>query len=262
MKKLSFNARGAYFRSAIAVINPGTKAFGKRVEEMVSTLESILEDLEKAEKKFDADADKEEFAAFFSDQAEAEEAELARLLKSVRAAAVIRQAGISDFFKKFFKKKPKPEEEDEVREVDHHLSDKYMDEFVEGKRDLADSSHYVEEEKKQNDAFMNGAEKLIADFKKMKEKPSKSLISDFKKRLSDLISSGKKIVKGDYDRGEGGSLDESEEKSGGGGAKGGSLFMTVDHYSDLLRDVSNEGDEAKLKKTLKEFVSQIQPHLA
>lgn len=261
MRKLSFNAHGAYLRSAIAVINPGTKAFGKRVQEMVDTLESILKDLESAEKSFDADKDKDEFAQFFSDKAEAEEAELSRLLKSVRAAAVIRQAGISDFFKKFFKKK-KPEEEDEVREVDHHLSDKYMDEFVEGKRDLADSSYYIEQEKKQNDAFMDGASKVIEDFKKMKEKPSKALITQFKTRLTDLIESGKRIVKGDYDRGEAGSLDESEAKEEKKGAKGGSLFMTVDHYSDLLRDVSREGDPDKLKKTLKEFLSQVKPHLS
>lgn len=255
-------------RRLCAVINPGARGLESEISSMVTVLKSLRGELKGAldkleEEEWDPDAD--EFAKFFDDQASAEEEELRRLLKRVRAASSV-VAGPKDWLKSLFKGKKK-DPEDGGSGATYQMDDASMDEFVEGKRDWADPGHYVGEEKKQNEDFFGGVKKALTDMESVRKKPSKGSIQSLIGFIDRLVKSADALVGGvrehlrdpapgkadltDTDLGDKHRKQPSKSKM----LEGDALAQAVDYYTDLLRE--KIGDDAATVKGLKEFFKAV-----
>ena len=248
-------------RRAIAVINPGARKFEHNLDNTITVLESLKDELTDALKMLDTE-DTKEFAQFFEDAAEAEEEELRQMLKKVSSTA-----GFKDFFNKFkdvFKPK-KGEGEEAKAEPSYQMDESTMDEFVEGKREWADPGHYIEQEAKQNAEFFSGVEKVLDEMDGARKKPNRRLIQDILKKVTVLINKGKNLTQGirehllepgkKPDLSEKGLNEEKPaEKAKISPEK---LDSTVTYYADLLKDSS--GDQAKTVKYLKELFHAVEP---
>ena len=250
-------------RQAVGVVNPGAKKFEQNIENTITVLEALKDELDDAIKMLDTE-DAKEFAKFFEDAAEAEEEELRQMLKKVSTVA-----GVKDFFNKFkevFKsKKPEADSDVKANEPSYTMDDSTMDEFVEGKRDWADPGHYIEEEAKQNAEFFGGVEKVLDEMDAARKKPNRKLIQDMLKKVEILIRKGKNLTKGIRQHllepapnvkitEEGMKGEKPAEKAKMTPEK---LDSTVTYYADLLKDSS--GEENKTVKYLKELFKAVEP---
>jgi hypothetical protein len=250
-------------RSAVAVINPGAKKFEHNLENTITVLEALKDELDDALKMLDTE-DAKEFAKFFEDAAEAEEEELRQMLRKVSSVA-----GFKDFFNKFKEVfKPKKGEGDETKANDpsYQMDESTMDEFVEGKREWADPGHYVEQEAKQNAKFFDGVEKILDEMDEARKKPNRKLIQNIFQRVDILIKQGKKLSEGirnhllepapKIEITEEGMESKKEEPAKISPEK---LDSTVTYYADLLKDSSS--DQIKTVKYLKELFHAVKPFL-
>ncbi len=255
-------------RQAIAVINPGAKKWEQSLENSITVLESLKDELEDALKMLDTE-DAKEFAKFFEDAAEAEEEELRQMLKKVSTTA-----GIKDFFKKFkdvFKptqKKLEEQAEDmKANAPSYQMDESAMDEFIEGKREWADPEHYINEEAKENAAYFGGVEKILAEMEEARRKPNKRLIQDILKKVEVLIRKGKNLAKGirEHLLEPAPKIEITEEgmkpekKPEGKKPSPEQLSMLVSQYGESLQEAA--GDEGKTVKLLKELFNQVKPFL-
>jgi len=248
-------------RIAIAVVNPGARKFEQNLENTITVLESLKNELDEALSKLDTE-DAKEFAKFFEDATEAEEEELRQVLKKVSTVA-----GVKDFFNKFkevFKSKKPKADEVNANEPSYTMDDSTIDEFVEGKREWTDSGHYIEQEAKQNAEFFGGVEEVLGKMDSARKKPNRKLIQDILKAVDVLIRKGKNLSKGirehllepgvTVDTGEGKKEKKPTENPKMAPEK---LDSMVTYYADLLKDSS--GDEVKTIKYLKELFKAVEP---
>ncbi len=251
-------------RSAVAVINPGVQKFEHNLENTITVLESLKEELEDALKMLDTE-DAKEFARFFEDAAEAEEEELRQMLKKVSTTA-----GFKDYLDKFKQVfSPKGESEGDktkANEPSYKMDDSESDAFVEGEKDWKDSSHYIEQEAKQNAEFFSGVEKTLDEMDSARKKPNRKLIEEILTRVNGLIKKGKDLA---------GHLTKGVKKELFGppapeGAKGKAektesklsphrLDSMVTHYIDMLQE--SAGNEQKTVKYLRELFHSVKPFL-
>jgi hypothetical protein len=252
-------------RRAVAVINPGARKFEHNIDNTITVLEALKDELDDALKMLDTE-DAKEFAKFFEDAAEAEEEELRQMLRKVSSVA-----GFKDFFNKFkevFKPKKGEGEETKANDPSYQMDESTMDEFVEGKREWADPGHYVEQEAKQNAEFFGGVEKVLDEMDTARKKPNRKLIQDILKKVDILIKKGKSLSKGVRDHllepapkvevTEEGMKPEKKTEPGKKLTPA-ELDSKVTYYADLLKDSS--GDEAKTVKYLKELFNAVKPML-
>lgn len=252
-------------RSALAVINPGAKSFEKNLGDLVEVLKGLKQELEAADKKLDLD-DAAEFAKFFDNEAEAEAEELRQMLKVgsfLLHMADESTGGIMDKVKGLFKKKDKKPETEE-KPAGYQMSEREMDEFVEGDRDWVEGSQKVEQESKENKEFFEDAKAVQTLLDRVRDKPSRSMVRTIIKDLGDLIERGTKLMKGDRKVQDSLShkdvvVDDDAKPAPKGKPAMQGLEGIVTQYTSLLNDI--EGDDAKLVKTLKEFFKKVQPVL-
>ncbi len=218
----------------------------------------INKDLDKALNDIDTD-DAEEFAKFFDDVIDAEEEQLLTSLgriKALKTASSVMTAGPLDFVKNIFKKKPAPEETDDSEGSDgvspsYTMDDSTMDEFVDGKTDWEDASHYIKHEFNENTEFFSGVDGLLKSLKEVRKKPSRSLVESIKKTCEKMIRFGESIVKGARQHlMEPGTKNPDRKPSS-------KLDGTVEHYADMLKE--SLGDEKKTLKFLKELFKEVGP---
>lgn len=239
-----------------AVMNPDRKNFDGRVDEVVSILKSIREELKTALEDFDT---AEELSQWFNDGFDEEEELQKALKKPARAASV---AGIwdtvKDKAKNFFKKDEPESEQDSGMSPSYRMDDKTTDEFVEGKKDWADPSHYVEKDSKENDEFFDGANDLLERFDDVKNRPSRGYVEWILEEIERILKIGEKILGG-------GPKPKPEPKEKPQASKPPSssaphdLESTVDHYVDMLKQHS--GDSKKTIQLLKELFGKVGPAL-
>jgi hypothetical protein len=147
------------------------------------------------------------------------------------------------------------------------MDDSTIDEIVEGKRDWVDSSHYVEQESKENKEFFDGVDKVLKDMETVRSKPSKGLVQSILKNVSGLIRHGENLLKGVHKH-----LLEpaakveitNEDLKGKKPAHKAPLSpekleSTVSHYADILK--SSIGDEKKTISLLKELFDTVGPSI-
>lgn len=255
----------------VSIINPGAQKFEQHVEKMVTVLKSMVQELNKGLKEIDSD-DASEFSKFFEDVVAAEEEQLRSILdktKSLKTAARLaaRTAGPLDFVKNIFKKKEPKEDESKVMESPSYtMDDSTMDDFVEGKSDWADSSHYIEQEFKENKEFFNGAADLLKQFDSAKKKPSRSVCEALKKSAERLTRLGENMLKVVRKHLLEPALQVEITEDGMNSKKPAAhsdkmspekLENTVEHYVDMLKE--SLGDEKKTLKFLKELFSVLGP---
>lgn len=249
-------------RSALSVINPGAQKFEHNLENTVTVLEALQEELEDALKMLDTE-DAKEFAKFFEDAAEAEEEELRQMLRKVSTTA-----GFKDFFNKFkdvFKSKKGEGDEVKANEPSYTMDESTMEDFVEGKREWADPGHYIEQEAKQNAEFFSGVEKILDEMELARKKPNKKMIEGLLKKVQVLVNKGRNLSKGirDHLLEPAVKLDITEEgvqakkPAPKGKISPEKLESTVTYYADLLKDTV--GDEGKTVKYLKELFHAVEP---
>ena len=248
-------------RRAISVINPGARKFEQNLENTITILEALKDELDDALKMLDTE-DAKEFAKFFEDAAEAEEEELRQMLRKVSSTA-----GFKDFFNKFkdvFKPKKGEGDEAKANEPSYQMDESKMDEIVEGKRDWADPGHYVEQEAKENAEFFGGVEKVLDAMDAARKKPNRKLIQDILKKVDFLIKKGKNLSKGirTHLLEPGPKVEVTEEgmkpeKEKAGKLSPERLDSLITHYTDMLKD--SAGDQSKTVKYLKEFFQAVKP---
>lgn len=239
-----------------AVMNPDRKNFDGRVDEVVSILKSIREELKTALEDFDT---AEEFSHWFNDGFDEEEELQKALGKPARAASV---AGIwdtvKDKAKNFFKKDEPESDQESGMSPSYRMDDKTTDEFVEGKKDWTDPSHYIEKDSKENDEFFDGANDLLDRFEDVKERPSRGYVEWILEEIDRILKIGEKILGG-------GPKSKPESKAKPQTPKPPSssvphdLESTVDHYVDMLKQHS--GDSKKTIQLLKELFGKVGPAL-
>lgn len=247
-------------RAIAAVNNPGRTTHDERIEESVALLESLREELQTALSDYET---AEEFAKFFTDPF-LEEEELKKLLdKSVRAASV---AGIWDTVKEkakgLFKKDEKKDGEDDSSVPEsYRMDDDSADDFVEGKKDWSDPSHYVEKETKENQEFFQGSKDVLDRMSDLRDRPSRRYVEWMLEEVNRVLDIGKKILGKPSKPAK--KVEKSEAPKPSAPKKGDaiptSLGPTVDHYVDMLKEHS--GDAKKTLQLLRELFSQVGPAL-
>lgn len=271
----------AGFRSRISVINPGVKTWEQHMDEMLSVLKSLDQELGSALTDFE---DADEFAKFFEDGI-SEEEELRKILDRTKALGKVasrvsadeQTSGFKDFFKSMSKKLKRDKKSDDpsAAPTSYQLDDKAMDDFVEGSRDWTDASHYIEEEFRENRDFFDGAKALLADMDDVRIEPSRDRIRAIRDRIPALIKRGQEILSGARKH-----LTEAVESGGPAGDDGKPAQVegeepaspdthgtedpkhfqwTVKHYVDMLRESLDDPD--KMKKYLKELYNEVGPQL-
>lgn len=249
-------------RAIAAVSNPGRVTHDERIEESVALLESLREELQTALSDYET---AEEFAKFFTDPF-LEEEELKKILdKSVRAASV---AGIWDTVKEkargLFKKDEKKDEDEDESSVpsSYRMDDESADEFVEGKKDWADPSHYVEKETQENKEFFQGSKEVLDRMSDLRDRPSRRYVEWMLEEVNRVLDIGKKILGKPSKPSK--KVEKKPEAPKAPAPKKGdsippSLGPTVDHYVDMLKEHS--GDSKKTIQLLRELFSQVGPAL-
>lgn len=277
----------AGFRPRISVINPGVKTWEQHMDEMLSVLKSLDQELGSALTDYE---DADEFAKFFEDGI-SEEEELRKILERTKALGKVasrvsadeQTSGFKDFFKSMSKKlkKDKKSEDPSAIPTSYNMDDKAMDDFVEGSRDWTDASHYIEEEFRENRDFFDGAKALLSDMDDVRIDPSRDKIRAIRDRIPALIKRGQEILSGarkhltdsvqleggDEPVNEGGKpvqLEGDEDEPAASpdthGKQDPKHFQwTVKHYVDMLRESLDDPD--KMKKYLKELYNEVGPQL-
>ncbi len=253
--------------------NPGAKKFEDQVGQMVAVLKSMSQDLSDGIQEFAGQEDDVALLVkFFTDVIEAEQQQLESLsekTKSLKTASrlMARTAGPLDFVKNLFKKKdPKLDEDEGAVHPSYTMDDSTSDDFVEGKSDWPDASHFIEQEFNENKEFFNGVDDILKQIDGARKKPSKKLMEVLKKRVDQLVRLGENLVKGIRkhllepatkveitDEG----LNSKPAPSGPGKMSPEKLENTVHHYTDMLKE--SLGDEKKTLQFLKELFSAVGP---
>lgn len=261
-------------RHYVALINPGAESADEKLESTVTVLKSLRQELEDIVAKMDSDADAEEFAKFFDDEAAAEEEELRRLLKEVRSAST-KVAGPLDWLKKKFKKSP-PKADDSESGPSYEMSDSTMDDFVDGKGDWEDASHYVQEEANEKKQFSDTVQKILSDVDAVRKKPSMPTLEKLIDQISKAVDFGENLMKGAFKHHSGpaespskavedienddGSIDvDTSELDKKNSKITPELEQTIDQYVDALQDA--KGDEKKTVQYLQELFDEVKPVL-
>lgn len=260
-------------RQHAAVINPGASNFDKDLESMVTVLKSLKQELQGAFQKLEEgkwDADSDEFAKFFDDEASAEEEELRQILTRMKTAGS-RTAGPKDWLKKMFKRdkkkaEPKGDDEPAGMQPSYTMDESTMDEFVEGKRDWADPGHYIEQEMAENKEFFGEAKGVLDKMKELRKKPSTGAIQALMKVIDKLIRQGGSILKGvrKHLLEPGAKVEITEEGLGEKKQPAKKeklspekLENVVEHYADMLKE--SLGDEKKTLRFLRELFEAVKP---
>ena len=267
-------------RSYVALINPGAQSGKQKLESTVTVLKSLRQELEDIIKKMDSDEDAAEFAKFFDDEGAAEEEELRRLLKDIRSAST-KLAGPKEWLKKLFspsKGKSKPADEDVNMSPSYDMGDSAVDDFVEGKSDWKDSSHYVQEESNENAEFGKQVKSILDGVEKARKEPSMSAVEKLIDQISKAVDFGERLLKGNYKHQEGPSdsksvsdkvkdIDDSEptkpEEPKAPESKDSKLTpdmkKSIDQYVDAIQ--KSKGDEKKTIQYLQELFDEVKPAL-
>ncbi len=175
-----------------SVVNPGVRTFEEQVEDLVAVLKSLRQELRGALDEFET---ADEFSKFFTDGF-AEEEELQRMMDGFKELGRSKSAGVGDFLKNLFKKKPADEEDSPGMSPTYELDDSAMDDFVEGSREWDEATKYIESEYADNREFFGGANQVVEDIGGLKRAPTKPGIQKLIKKVEDLISQGEKLAKG------------------------------------------------------------------
>ncbi len=268
----------------LSVINPGVKTWEQHMDEMLSVLKSLDQELGSALSDYE---DADEFAKFFEDGI-SEEEELRKILDRTKAlgkvasrvAADEQTSGFKDFFKSMSKKlkKDKRSEDPSAAPSSYQMDDKTMDDFVEGSREWTDASHYIEEEFRENRDFFDGAKALLADMDDVRIEPTRDKIRAIRDRIPALIKRGQEILSGARDHlqtmvkpvdledgsedvlmNEDGSAAEAPSPDTHGTQDPKHFQWTVKHYVDMLRESLDDPD--KMTKYLKELYNEVGPQL-
>ncbi len=268
----------------LSVVNPGVKTWEQHMDEMLSVLKSLDQELGSALSDYE---DADEFAKFFEDGI-SEEEELRKILdrtKSLgkvasRLAADEQTSGFKDFWKSMTKKLRKDQKDaDPSVPTSFNMDDKAMDEFVDGSRDWLDASQYIAEEYRENRDFFDGAKALLSDMDDVRIDPTRDKIRAIRDRIPALIKRGQEILSGARDHlktmvnleGEDGPINEdgkpvqleedapapSPDTHGKQDPK--HFQWTVKHYVDMLRESLDDPD--KMTKYLKELYNEVGPQL-
>jgi predicted RNA-binding Zn-ribbon protein involved in translation (DUF1610 family) len=274
----------AGFRPRFSVINPGVKTWEQHMDEMLSVLKSLDQELGSALTDYE---DADEFAKFFEDGI-SEEEELRKVLDRTKALGKVasrvsadeQTSGFKDFFKSMSKKLKRDKKSDDPSAVpSYQMDDKAMDDFVEGSRDWADASTYIEQEYSENREFFDGAKALLADMDDVRIEPTRDKIRAIRDRIPALIKRGQEILSGarkhlsdavQLEDGDGPVNEdgkpvqlEGEEPAAAPDTHGGQdpkhFQWTVKHYVDMLRESLDDPD--KMKKYLKELYNEVGPQL-
>jgi len=265
--ELSSNVRRiAGDRVRVSVVNPGVQTFEEYVEQMVTVLKSLEQELETALRDFD---NAREFAKFFTDGL-AEEQELRQLLeKSKSFGKVASTAGFGDWFKGVVNlfRSENEEDKEEGAQPSYTLDDSSIDDFVEGSSEWIDASHYVEQEFRENKEFFGGADEVLATLGKLEKSPTEDGVKSLLEKVKKYIKFGERMLHGVRKHLTEPTARITLEEDGEGGeptAKGGTgpslkidLEDTVGHYVDALRGAL--GDEKKTVNLLKELFGKVEP---
>lgn len=244
-----------------AVVNPGVVTWQDHVEEMLSVLKALDQELGQALTDYET---AEEFAKFFEGGI-AEEDQLKDILKRTKAlgkvasrtAAEEETSGFGDFFKNMKKKLQKKDPDadpDVMGQPGYSLSDKAMDEFVEGSREWVDASKYVENEFKENKDFFSGVALALSDMDKLREMPTRDGVRALRDRVMALVKAGKGVL--DNARRHFKSpapLHTKQEEDDV------DLGWTVQHYIEMLRE--SLSDPEKMKSYLRKMFEDLGPSL-
>jgi predicted RNA-binding Zn-ribbon protein involved in translation (DUF1610 family) len=273
--------------SRLSVINPGVKTWEQHMDEMLSVLKSLDQELGSALSDYE---DADEFAKFFEDGI-SEEEELRKILDRTKALGKVasrvsadeQTSGFKDFFKSMSKKLKKDKKSEDPASVptSYNIDDKAMDDFVEGSRPWMDASQYIEEEFRENRDFFDGAKALLADMDDVRIEPTRDRIRAIRDRIPALIKRGQEVLSGARDHLKQSEPVKMEGEEGPVNAEGKQVQLeedaepaapdthgsqdpkhfqwTVKHYVDMLRESLDDPD--KMTKYLKELYNEVGPQL-
>lgn len=259
--ELEASARALVASRPVAVVNPGVKSWEQHVEEMVAVLKSLDQELKDALEEYET---AEEFSKFF-EEGIVEEDELKKILDRTRELGkVASTAGVKDFFKNMLRKLKKESDEAESSGVEpsYVLDESTIDDFLAGKAEWADASHYVQEEFQENKDFFTGAQDVLSEMEKARHRPTRDALQRIQKRVQQLVRAGQRMLQGIrkhlLEPAPQIQIEEDEEPEAPAGKK--TVFNlegTVGHYIDVLRE--NLDDPDRLVKLLRELFSEVQP---
>jgi hypothetical protein len=263
---LSYDLNKAATRLAA---NPGLQTWEEHLDNLIVVLKSLDQELEQAMENLGG---AEEFARFFAERF-VEEDELEDILRrseQLGKVATSQIAGFRDFFKSMLNKiKGDQEEEEEVGvEPSYVLDENAMSDFVEGKADWAEASHYIEEEFKENKNFFTKARSILKEMEDIRRKPDRSNVERLRQTIKKLIKHGENMLHGVrkylikpakpiVEIEDKGIEKEKITKDSSPVLTMRGLDKTVEHYLDMLKE--SAGDKDKTIKYLKEFFREVKP---
>lgn len=243
----------------VAVINPGITSWQQHLEEILSILKSLDQELGGALNDLET---VQQFVKFFKGGL-VEESQLKKALErhrklgkvaSSRIAAEDETAGFKNFWKSVknkFKSDKEPGEED--GSGSYALPDSAIDEFVEGSREWLDASQYVETEYKENQEFFSELDKILVEMDRLRKDPTRGAVAALRDRVMNLIKKGKNVLNDARQH------FKKQPKSTAPDTSDTDLGFTVSHYIEMLKEHAN--DPVKMKQYLRELFSDVGPML-
>jgi predicted RNA-binding Zn-ribbon protein involved in translation (DUF1610 family) len=243
----------------VAVVNPGVISWQQHIEEILSILKSLDQELGGA---LDDLETVQQFVKFFKGGL-VEESQLKKALErhrklgkvaSSRVATEDETAGFSDFWKSVKKKFTGDKEPgEESGSGSYALSGSAIDEFVEGSREWLDASQYVETEYKENQEFFNELDKVLTEMDRLRKDPTRGAVTALRDRVMNLIKKGKDVLNDARQH------FKKQPKSNAPDTSDTDLGFTVSHYIEMLKEHAN--DPVKMKQYLRELFSDVSPML-
>lgn len=245
---------------ALSVINPGAKASGDEIENVVFALKEIQSALKEASKEHDdaaaAKVISEGLGKFELPRFEDVDEEW------------VKTAGVKDWVKGLFKGKKK--EEPEEPSGSYNIN---PDAFVEGESDWAEPSAYIEQETKERGDFFSKAKKFIGDYEKLSEAVkrqgkkmiSRNTVEELLREISELIKWGHNLIGGQFEHltqmkkvVEEEDKPKNQKKAPETKKLPEGWRSTLDNYVSLIGDADEDKEALKY---LKELFSKLGPAL-
>jgi predicted RNA-binding Zn-ribbon protein involved in translation (DUF1610 family) len=241
----------------VAIVNPGVVSWQQHIEEILSTLKSLDQELGGALADLETT---EQFVKFFKGGL-VEESQLKKALErhkklgkvaSSHVAAEDETAGFGDFWKSVKNKFTDEEYDDGDGSGSYDLPDKAVDEFVEGSRPWLDASQYVETEYKENQEFFGELSKILVEMDRLRNDPTRGAVTALRDRVMKLIKTGKDVLNNARRH-------FNQPKSTAPKTDDTDLGFTVSHFIEMLKEHIN--DPVKTKQYLRELFSDVGPML-